>query len=103
MLATIGELAVEGLFVLKDVAADFGVPAASRILRELLDRSLRPVAAPPSCCSAPTSPADGNRRPGRALRVAPAQRDDYRGAIVAVVESLRANRRAAVTLARRDR
>lgn len=30
-------------------------------------------------------------------------RDDYRGAIVAVVESLRANRRAAVTLARRDR
>jgi len=38
MLASIGELGVEGLFVLKDFAAQLAAPPVSRAFRELLER-----------------------------------------------------------------
>src|SRR5271155_2201494 len=43
MLATVGELTVEGLFVLKDFSAHLATPAVSRAFRELLGRSGAPA------------------------------------------------------------
>jgi hypothetical protein len=42
MLASIGELGVEGLFVLKDFAAQLAAPPVSRAFRELLERFAGP-------------------------------------------------------------
>ena len=103
MLAAIGELKVQALFVLKDVSAHLAAPVASRALRELLERfgapgRLSTVVLLGAAVSVPAE-LDGQvvryelRLPGR---------DEYRRAVAAVVESLQANRRAEVVLGPED-
>jgi len=103
MLATISELGVDGLFVLKDFASHLADPAASRTFRELLDSFAAPgrLSTIVLVGASLQLPAEIEpevmryelRLPGRA---------EYAGAIAAVVDSLRANGRADVTLGPAD-
>jgi hypothetical protein len=99
MLMTVGDLAIEGLFVLKDFSAHLAVPAVSRAFRELLEHFATPqhlstfvllgvsVELPPEV--APQVVRYDLRLPGR---------DEYLRAIGDVVESLQTNRRAEVNV-----
>ena len=99
MLATIDDLAVDGLFVLKDFAAQLTNPTVSRAFRELLAQLTAParmstvvllgadVALPAEV--APEVVRYELRLPGR---------DEYRHAIAEVVQSLQSTARAQVSL-----
>jgi hypothetical protein len=103
MLAAIGELTVNGLFVLKDLGAHLSDAATSRALRELLERFAEPAQRSTIVLVSATLdlPAEIEeqavryelRLPGRA---------EYRVAIEAVVESLRLNGSAQVAIAAAD-
>jgi hypothetical protein len=103
MLATVGDLAVQGLFVLKDFSTHLSAPAASRAFRELLDRFATPsrlstfVLLGASVVLPPEVEAQVVRYD---LRLP--DRDEYRHTIAEVVESLRANGRAEVNLVSTD-
>jgi hypothetical protein len=103
MLSTVGDLAVEGLFVLKDFSLHLSEPAVSRAFRELLERFAAPSQL--STCVLLGASVELPRE------VAPQvvrydlrlpDRDEYRQTIAEVVESLRANRRAEVDLPSTD-
>jgi hypothetical protein len=103
MLATVGDLGIDGLFVLKDFSGHLAVPAVSRAFRELLEvfaTSQRlstfvllgaSVELPPDV--APQIVRYDLRHPSL---------DEYRRAIAQVVESLQTNRRAEVDLPAAD-
>jgi ATP-dependent 26S proteasome regulatory subunit len=103
MLATVGDLGIDGLFVLKDFSGHLAVPAVSRAFRELLEvfaTSQRlstfvllgaSVELPPDV--APQIVRYDLRLPSL---------DEYRRAIAQVVESLQTNRRAEVDLPAAD-
>ncbi len=103
MLAAVGELAVDGLFVLKDFAGHLAEAATSRALRELLERFAQPAQRSTIVLVSATLnlPAEVEaqvvryelRLPGRA---------EYRAAIETVVESLRLNGSAQVAIAAAD-
>jgi hypothetical protein len=103
MLATVSDLGIDGLFVLKDFSAHLSVPAVSRAFRELLEAFATPqrlstfvlvgasVELPPEV--APQIIRYDLRLPSR---------DEYRRAIAEVVESLQTNQRAEVDLPAAD-
>src|SRR4030081_601642 len=99
MLASIGDLGIEGLFVLKDCTAQLAPPAVSRAFRELLDRFAGPgrLSTIVLVGASLELPAEIDQQVVRYAMRLP-ERDEYRAAIAAVVESLNANRRAEVTL-----
>ena len=99
MLASIGELGVEGLFVLKDFAAQLAAPPVSRAFRELLERFAGPgrLSTIVLVGASLELPAEVDPQVVRYAMRLP-DRDEYRAAIAAVVESLQANRRAEVAL-----
>jgi len=103
MLASIQDLSVEGLFVLKDFAAHLATPAVSRTFRELLEQLAAPqrlativllgvsVQLPPEI--EPVVVRYALRLPGR---------DQYRRVIDEVITSLQATARAEVHLEAED-
>src|SRR2546430_2090625 len=99
MLASIGELGVEGLFVLKDFGSQLVAPAVSRAFRELLERFAAPgrMSTVVLVGASLQLPAEIEPQVVRySLRLP--DRDEYRTAIAAGVESLNANPRAAGAL-----
>lgn len=100
MLANLGGLTIPGLFVLKDFSVHLSTPAVCRAFRELLDR----FAQAPSQLSTFVLLGASIELPPEIeseivrydLRLP--DREEYRQAIDAVVESLQANQRAQVTL-----
>ena len=103
MLATIAELGVEGLFVLKDFASHLAEPSASRSFRELLDSFAAPgrMSTIALIGASVQLPAEIEPEVMRYELQLPGRRE-YSGAIAAVVDSLRANNGAEVTLAPAD-
>jgi hypothetical protein len=99
MLTNVGQLGVEGLFVLKDFGSHFAAAAVSRAFRELLDQFAKPQRLSTFVllgASLELPPELASQVVRYELRLP--SRDEYRGAIVEVVESLRANDRAHVDL-----
>ena len=103
MLAAIGDLGVEGLFVLKDFAAQLTTPAVSRAFRELLERFAGPgrLSTIVLIGASLELPAEVDPQVVRYELRLP-DREEYRAAIATVVESLQANRRAEVALGPAD-
>jgi hypothetical protein len=103
MLASIGDLDVEGLFVLKDFSAQLATPAVSRAFRELLERFAGPgrLSTIVLVGTSLELPAEVDPQVVRYEMRLP-DREEYRVAIAAVVESLQANRRAEVALGPAD-
>jgi hypothetical protein len=103
MLAAIGDLEVQGLFVLKDVSPHLTAPVVSRALRELLERFAAPgrLSTVVLLGAAVSVPPDLDGQVVRYELRLP-DREEYRSAVAAVVESLQANRRAEVVLAPED-
>jgi ATPase family associated with various cellular activities (AAA) len=103
MLATVGELTVEGLFVLKDFSAHLGTPAVSRAFRELLEGFQAParLATVVLVGAEIALPAEVESQVVRYELKLP-DHEEYRGAISAVVEWLQSNRRAEVSLSSVD-
>ena len=103
LLANIGELAVEGLFVLKDFSGHFATPAVSRMFRELLERFAAPQRLSTFVLlgTTLTLPADVEAHVVRYELHLPTH-DEYRRTIAEVVDSLRANERADVSLGAGD-
>jgi hypothetical protein len=99
MLANVRELSVDGLFVLKDFSQHLAAPAVSRAFRELLEH----FAAPQRLSTAVLLGASVDLPAELAAQVVRYElrlpgREEYRRAIVEVVESLQANHRADVSL-----
>jgi len=103
MLATIGELSVEGLFVLKDFSAHLAMPEVSRAFRELLERFAAPtrLATVVLVGASIELPAEVEPQVVRYELHLP-DRAEYATVIAAVVEWLQVNRRAQVALAAAD-
>jgi hypothetical protein len=102
-LAAIAGLEVEAIFELHDVTAYLGKPELSRAFRDLLER----LSSPARLSTLVMVEAHAQLPPEIEARVVRYDlsyptRDEYRRAIVAVVESLRLNGRAAVELAPAD-
>ena len=102
-LAAIAELEVEAIFELHDLSAYLGKPELSRAFRDLLER----LSSPARLSTVVMVEAHAALPPEIEPRVVRydlsfPSRDEYRQAIVAVVESLRLNRHAAVELAPAD-
>ncbi len=103
MLATIPDLSVEGLFVLKDFSSHLSTPALLRTFRELLEQ----LGAPQRRSTivlvglAVDLPAEINLEVARYQLRLPG-RDEYRRVIDEVITSLQASGRAEVNLERRD-
>ena len=103
MLSAIGELAVDGLYVLKDFDAHLTDPVVSRAFRELLERFAAPAQRSTIVLVSATVelPAEVEtlvvryelRLPGR---------EEYRVAIETVIESLRLNGSAEVSITTAD-
>jgi hypothetical protein len=103
MLAAIGELVVDGLYVLKDFGAHVADPVASRALRELLERfaaagQLSTIVLMSATVALPVEIEAQVvryelRLPGRA---------EYRAAIGTVIESLQLNGNAEVSIGSAD-
>jgi hypothetical protein len=100
MLTAIGELTVDGLFVLKDFDAHLSDPAASRAFRELLERFAAPAQRSTIALVSATVdlPAEVEAQVVRFELQLPGLKE-YRVAIEAVVESLRLNGSAEVSIA----
>jgi ATPase family associated with various cellular activities (AAA) len=103
MLATIGELSVEGLFVLKDFSAQLTTATVSRAFRELLERFQSPtrLATVVLLGAAIEIPAEIETQVVRYQLHLP-DRGEYRAVIAAVAESLQVSRRAEVALTAAD-
>jgi hypothetical protein len=103
MLATVGELTVEGLFVLKDFSAHLATPAVSRAFRELLERFEAParLATVVLVGAGVDLPAEVEPQVVRYELRLP-DRWEYGAAIAAVIEWLQANHRAEVSLTSAD-
>jgi ATP-dependent 26S proteasome regulatory subunit len=103
MLATIAELGVEGLFVLKDFSAHLSDPAASRTFRELLERFAAPgrLSTVFLIGASVQLPAEVDPQVVRYDLCLPS-RAEYAATIATVVESLQTSRRANVSLAPAD-
>jgi hypothetical protein len=99
MLTNVGQLGVEGLFVLKDFASHFAAATVSRAFRELLEQFAKPQRLSTFVLlgASVELPAELASQVVRYDLRLP-HRDEYRRAIVDVVESLRANDRARVDL-----
>jgi hypothetical protein len=103
MLATVAELGIEGLFVLKDIAAHLAAPAVSRSFRELLDRFAAPGRLSTVVLIGASVELAAEVEPQVVryeLRLP--NRHQYRQTIATVIESLQANHRADVALAPAD-
>jgi hypothetical protein len=103
MLTNVGQLAVEGLFVLKDFAPHLAGATVSRAFRELLEQFAKPQRLSTFVLlgASVELPAELASQVVRYDLRLP-HRDEYRRAIVDVVESLRANDRARVDLSATD-
>jgi hypothetical protein len=103
MLATVGELAVEGLYVLKDFSAHVADPAASRAFRELLERFATPgrLSTVVLVSASVGLPVEIEQQVVRYELRLP-DRGEYRAAIGAVIESLRFTGRAEVSITAAD-
>jgi ATPase family associated with various cellular activities (AAA)/AAA+ lid domain len=103
VLAAVGELAVDGLFVLKDFGAHLADAATSRALRELLERFAAPAQRSTIVLVSATLnlPAEVEAQVVRYELRLPG-REEYRAAIETVVESLRLNGSAQVAIAAAD-
>ena len=99
MLTAIGELAVDGLYVLKDFDAHVADPAASRAFRELLERFAAPAQRSTIVLVSATVdlPAEVEAQVVRYELRLPG-REEYRTAIETVIESLRLNGSAEVSI-----
>jgi ATPase family associated with various cellular activities (AAA)/AAA+ lid domain len=102
-IRTIGDLGVDGLFVLKDAGPHLTTPQSSRALVDLLDA----LAAPSRLSTLVLAGAQVQLPPdveARAVRydLALPTRDEYRRTVSAVVESLAATARARVDLRAED-
>jgi hypothetical protein len=103
MLAAIGELTVDGLFVLKDFETHLTDAATSRALRELLERFAAPAQRSTIVLVSATMdlPAEVEAQVVHYELRLPS-REDYRVAIETVVESLRLNGSAQIAIAAAD-
>jgi ATPase family associated with various cellular activities (AAA) len=103
MLATIAELSVEGLYVLKDFSAHLATPTVSRAFREILERFQAPARLSTVVLvgTAMDLPAEVETQVVRYQLRLPGS-DEYHAAIAAVVEWLQLNGRAEVSLASCD-
>ncbi len=103
MLATIAELEVDGLFVLKDFAAHLSDPPTSRTFREQLERFAAPgrLSTIFLIGASVQLPAEVDPQVVRYDLCLPS-RAEYAATIAVVVESLQTSRRADVSLAPAD-
>jgi ATPase family associated with various cellular activities (AAA) len=102
-LAAIAELEVEAIFELHDVSAYLDKPELSRAFRDLLERLSRPARLSTVVLIEARAALPPEIEP-RVVRydLSFPDRDEYRQAVAAVVDSLRLNGRAAVELGASD-
>jgi MoxR-like ATPase len=103
LLLTLRDLTVEGIYVLKDFAANLAQPPVSRAFRELLERFAAPgrLSTVVITGASVELPAEVEPHAVRYELSLPAA-DEYRHVIAAVIESLQAERRADVQVGEAD-